>query len=125
MFVTATSGGSRPAYAGSPEVAAPVMIVNGWLPSAARSSTPVTVTVCGVLQFAGVNVTCAGNTNPSVRSDDASVTRTLPAGRLSSTIVNRSESPNSDTSTPFTGSIVNPAVSLSRFVHATSSASQP
>ncbi|MBA7684318.1 hypothetical protein ES703_92711 [subsurface metagenome] len=56
-FVKLTSTGSIvPSYAGSVEAVIPSNIINDWLPSAARSSTPVTVTVCGMSQFPFVKV---------------------------------------------------------------------
>jgi hypothetical protein len=39
--------------------------VYAWSPSWTASSTPVTVTVCGVAQFAAVKVSDAGATVPS------------------------------------------------------------
>src|SRR5262249_230732 len=101
------------------------MIVNGWLPSVARSSTPVTVIVRGKFQLPGVNVTCAGNTKPSVRSLDANVNRTEAVGRRFKTSVNVSESPNSLTTRPCVGPIVTPAAALSTLMHETSCGSKP
>ena len=63
------------------------------------SSWPVTVTVCGVSQFAVVNVSVpsAGSvTRPSVASFDATSTVTLAVGSESSTTVNVAVAPDSD-----------------------------
>ena len=45
------------------------MIVEVIVPSMSSSSTPVTVTVCGVSQFACVKVTLAGTVASPVSSD--------------------------------------------------------
>ena len=59
--------------------------VNGWLPSASVSSTPVTVTVCGAFQLSGVKVSAAGATVPSVVSLLDRPMVTLDVGRELST----------------------------------------
>ena len=120
MLVTVTFAGSRPLYAGSLLSAAFVMIVNSWLPSVRLSSTPVTVIVRGLFQLPGLKVTCAGATVPSVRSLLANEIVTFAVGRLFSTMVNVSLSPNSETRRPDVGVTVNPAVSLSMLVTETS-----
>ena len=58
-------------------MAAAVTIAYTLLPSARASSTPVTVTVCGVFQLAAVNVNDEGDTVPSVPSVDESPIETL------------------------------------------------
>ena len=62
-------------------------MLNEMLPSSRLSSTPVTVTVCGVLQFADVNVSEAGLTVPSVVSLELTAMVTSAVGWLSSTTV--------------------------------------
>ncbi len=59
-----------------------------------------TVTVCGVSQFAAVKVTLAGETTPSVVSLDASGIVTSAVGCDVRTIVNATDSPDSDVKTP-------------------------
>ena len=56
-------------------------------PSSNKSLTPVTVTVCGVFQFAFVNVTLAGLTVPSDVSLELSPIVTFAVGCEFSTIV--------------------------------------
>ena len=58
------------------------------LPSSRKSSTPVTVTVCAVFQFAVVNVSDAGETVPSVASLELSAVLTFAVGCAVSTTVN-------------------------------------
>src|SRR4051812_37434813 len=58
------------------------------LPSSRLSSTPVTVTVCGVLQLAEVKVNDAGETVPSVVSLELRPIVTLAVGFDVSTTVN-------------------------------------
>src|SRR5688572_13226764 len=125
MFVTSTSGGLSPEYAGSRLTAAPVTIENTMLPSETVSLIPVTVTVCGMNQSAGVNVTLVGCTVPSVVSLLVNDTVTFAIGAVLSTMVNVSVSWNSETSTPVSGSIVKPAMSSSVFVTVTSAGSSP
>ena len=84
------------------------------------SSTPVTVTVCAVFQLAGVNVSDAGATVPSVRSQELSPTVTSAVGWVLSTTVNVAVPPASVVTSPATGFTVMPAVSLSVLVTATS-----
>ena len=69
-------------------VAAAVTIEYATAPSTRTSSTPVTVTVCGVFQFPLVNVTDDGLTVPSVMSFDESPTVTFAVGCDVSTTVN-------------------------------------
>ena len=54
------------------------------------SSTPVTVTVCGVFQFAGVKVSVVTESVPSVRSPLVKLITTSDAGCALSTTVNAS-----------------------------------
>ncbi|GIR37529.1 MAG: hypothetical protein CM15mP49_29140 [Actinomycetota bacterium] len=78
------------------------------------SSTPVTVTVCGVSQSAAVKVTLAGTVSSPV-SSDVIVRTTSEVGSASRTTVNISVLPDSSTSVdPSVSSIVNPATSSSR-----------
>ena len=72
-----------------------------------------TVTVCGVSQFADVKVTLAGTVASPV-SSDVIVRTTSVAGSASRTTVNVSVVPDSSTSIdPSSSSIVNPATSSS------------
>src|SRR5688572_30146059 len=89
------------------------------LPSSSESSTPVTVTVCGVLQFAAVNVSDVGETVPSVESLDERPTVTSAVGCAASVTVNVAVPPTSVVG-PDDGVNVNPAVSSSVFVTDTS-----
>ena len=89
------------------------MIVEVIVPSTRSSSAPVTVTVCGVSQFAGVKVTLAGTVASPV-SSDVIVRTTSDVGCASSTTVNMSVVPDSSTSVAASvSSIVNPGVSSS------------
>ena len=84
------------------------------VPSIMLSSTPVTVTVCGVSQSATVKVRLAGTVASPV-SSDVIVRTTSEVGSASRTIVNVSVLPDSSTSVdPSVSSIVNPATSSSR-----------
>ena len=69
-------------------------------PSSKASSTPVTVTVCGVAQFKDVNVSSAGAVEISVGSPLLTIRTTLEAGWAVSTIVKSSEVPASRTDVP-------------------------
>ena len=62
-------------------------MVYGASPSSTSSLTPVTVTVCGVLQFAGVNVRLPGEATPSLRLLEETGIVTLAEGADSSTTV--------------------------------------
>src|SRR5437667_94363 len=125
MFVTATSAGFIPLLLPSVLVAPAVTIVYATVPSTAKSSTPVTVTVCAAFQLAGVNVTEAGATVPSVRSLDESPIVTFAVGWVRSTTVNVAVPPDSVVVRPEVGATAIPAVSLSVFVTATSAACIP
>ena len=84
------------------------------------SSTPLTVTRCGVFQLALVNVSDAGDTVPSaVLELDRPIT-TFALGWLPSTTVKVAELPDSDVIRPDTGVTVMPLASLSAFVTLTS-----
>ena len=90
------------------------MIVEVIVPSTRSSSTPVTVTVCGVSQLTGVKVTLAGTVASPV-SSDVIVRTTSEVGCASRTTVNISVLPDSSTSVAASvSSIVNPATSSSR-----------
>ena len=90
-----------------------MVIVEVIVPSTRSSSTPVTVTVCGVSQLTGVKVTLAGTVASPV-SSDVIVRTTSEVGWTSRTTVNMSVLPDSSTSVdPSVSSIVNPGVSSS------------
>ncbi len=125
VFVTLTSAAFIPLYTPSVLVAAAVTIAYATLPSTTKSFTPVTVTVCAVFQFAGVNITEAGATVPSVKSLDESPIATLAVGWLVSAIVNVAVPPPSVVVRPEIGITVIPAVSLSVLVTPTSAALIP
>jgi hypothetical protein len=74
--------------------------VYGWVPSTKKSSTPVTVTVCGTSQFAAVNTTLAGETVPSVASLDESGTVTSAVGCEVRTSVKATDVPVSEAENP-------------------------
>ena len=77
------------------------------------SSTPVTVTVCGVSQLAEVKVADAGTVASPV-SSEVMVKITFETGSASRTTVNVSVDPDSATSVdPSVSTIVNPATSSS------------
>ena len=89
------------------------VIVLVMVPSMMSSSTPVTVTVCGVSQSAEVKVTDAGTVASPVSSDEM-VRTTSEVGSASRTTVNVSVVPDSSTSVdPSVSTIVNPATSSS------------
>ena len=94
------------------------------LPSWIGSSTPVTVTVCAVLQFTFVNVRLTGSTVPSVVSELDSAIVTSAVGWVSSTTVKVSVPSPSVVTSPAVGTTVMPAVSSSLVVAATSAASR-
>ena len=83
------------------------------VPSIMLSSAPVTVTVCGVSQFAGVKVNEL-LTVASPVSSDVMVRTTSEVGWASRTTVNVSVVPDSSTSVaPSSSTIVKPATSSS------------
>src|SRR6185369_9318307 len=92
-------------------------------PSSTRSSTPVTVTVCGTFQSAAVNVRFAAETLPSVVSLEATGMTTSTVGWLVRTTVKLAVPPASVVPRPATGVTVMPASSLSALVTATSAGS--
>ena len=77
-------------------------------PSSRLSSTPVTVTVCAVFQFAAVNVSDAGLTVPSVVSFELSPIVTSAVGCASSTTVKVAVPPASVVVSPLVGVTVMP-----------------
>jgi len=85
----------------------------------------VTVTICGVFQFAGVNVTLVGETVPSLVSSDDRPIVTSAVGWVFRTIVNVAQSPASVVTKPAVGFTVIPAVSLSVLITDTSVAFRP
>src|SRR5207249_12265951 len=107
---------------GSELTAAAVAIVYAIVPSTAASSTPVTVTVCGVFQSDAVNLIEAGDTVPSVRSELDNGMVTSAVGCVSSTTVNVALPPASVVARPAVGLTVMPATSLSRLMTDTSDA---
>ena len=89
------------------------------VPSTNPSSTPVTVTVCGVSQFAEVKVSGLLRVASPV-SSDVIVRTTSEVGSASRTTVNVSVLPDSSTSVDSSvSSIVNPGASSSRVVDET------
>ena len=83
------------------------------VPSTVKSSAPVTVTVCAVSQFAGVNVSEPDIVASPVSLDVKAIT-TSDVGCASSTTVNVSVVPDSSTSVePSSSTIVNPGTSSS------------
>jgi hypothetical protein len=72
-------------------------------PSSTRSSTPVTVTVCGTFQSAAVNVRLAAETVPSVVSLEATGMTTSAVGSLVRTTVKLAVPPASVVPRPATG----------------------
>ena len=101
-------------------VAVAVTIAYATLPSTMKSSTPVTVTVCALFQFADVNVTGDGATVPSAVFELLNPTVTLAVGCEVSTTVNVAVPPASVVVRPLVGLTVIPAASLSVFVTDTS-----
>ena len=81
------------------------------------SSIPVVVIVCGVSQFAGVNVTESRSTVASLVLEDSIDRTTLVLGSAVRTIVKVSVVPDSSTSVePLDSTMVNPASSSSAVV---------
>ena len=77
------------------------------------SSAPVTVTVCGVSQFAGVKEIVPDIVASPISLEDIAIT-TLSLGWASRTTVNVSVVPDSSTSVaPSSSTMVNPATSSS------------
>src|SRR3954469_1273457 len=97
VVTTETSATVRVLKARSALVVEPVTIVYATVPSTTRSSTPVMVTVCATFQFAGVKVTEAGDTVPSVRSLELSGMVTSADGGAARIIVNVAVPPTSVT----------------------------
>ena len=89
------------------------VIAEVMVPSTMSSSTPVTVTVCGVSQFIGVNVSVPV-VDTSVVSFGVTVMTTSEVGWASRTTVNVSVLPASVTSVaPSSSTMVKPATSSS------------
>src|SRR5437870_5481146 len=84
--------------------------------SATKSSTPVTVTVCGVFQLPAVNVTDEGETVPSAVLELDRPIVTVSVGCELSLIVKVALPLASVVTKPDVGFTVMPATSLSRFV---------
>ena len=90
-------------------------------PSSTTSLTPWTVTVCGVFQFALVNVRLTGLTVPSLVSLELSPITTLAVGcDVSTTVKVGASPPISDVIRPDVGVTTIPAVSSSMLVTETS-----
>ena len=121
----ATSATAKLLYAGSVLAAVPVTMEYAMVPSTTKSSTPVTVTVCAIFQFAAVNVSAAGKTVPSVASLDESGIVTSAVGWLVRTTVNVAVPPISVVVRPDVGVTVTPTVSLSVVETATSATAKP
>src|ERR1043166_2422032 len=100
-------------------------MVYGRSPSCTASSTPVTVTVWGVLQSAAVNVRLAGAAGASAASLEPTATATSAVGWLVSTTVNVAVPPASVVTSPVVGETVMPAASSSVFDTLTSAGSCP
>ena len=79
------------------------------LPSIKLSSTPVTVTVCGVLQLAVVKVRLPVDSVPSLLSEELRAIVTLAVGALSSTTLKLAVPPASVVVRPLVGVTVMPA----------------
>src|SRR5262245_35945110 len=88
-----------------------VRIVNGWLPSTTKSSTPCTRTVWGMFQFAALNSRLEGTGRASVLSELASGIVTGANGAALSTTVNEALSPASLVTRAAVGATVMPAAS--------------
>ena len=109
-FTTDTGAPLSPLYFASPLVAV-VLTVYGWSPSSTKSSTPVTVTVWGVLQLAGVNVSVAGDTVPSAVLLLLRPMATLAVGWVLRTTVKVAVLPQEAVSRPEVGVTVMPMLS--------------
>src|SRR5437016_2846648 len=94
-------------------------------PSSRLSSTPVTVTVCGVFQLADVKVSEAGATVPSVVSSELSPIVTGAVGWLVSLTANVAVAPASDVTSPLVGNTTIPAESSSVVATDTSATGRP
>ncbi len=93
-----------------------VVMVKATSPSSTSSSTPVTVTVWAVSQFADVKTTSAGLTVPSDVSELVRVTVTVAVGWELRTTVKLAVPPASVVTKPDVGLTVTPALSLSLIV---------
>ena len=90
-----------------------------------KSSAPVTVTVWGTFQSAGVNVIVAGATVPSATLLLETANDTSADGWLVSTTSNTAVAPPSSVSRSADGVATTFATSLSVFVTSTSAGSKP
>src|SRR5438034_1211764 len=82
-------------YSGADPAATMRLTMDVWLPSTTPSATPVTVTVWGTLQLAGVKVRETGETVASVILPDVAKTVTFAVGRVSRATVKESVVPDS------------------------------
>ena len=97
-----------------------IVIVEEMVPSMMLSSTPVTVTVCGVFQLAFVKVRVLGESVASPVSLEDTEKTTFDAGWALRTMVKVSVVPVSATLVdPLVSAMVNPATSLSVVVAVT------
>ena len=94
-------------------------------PSSAPSSTPVIVTVCGLLQFPEVKLRLAGLTVPSPVSELDRPSETLAVGWLRSVTVKVAVPPASVVTSPEVWLKANPTTSLSSLVTETSGGFTP
>src|ERR1041384_3237863 len=94
-------------------------------PSFTWSSTPVTVTVWAVFQFAAVNVRLDVDAVPSAGLLLVTGITTFAGGWLAGTTRNVAGPPGSGVTRPAVGVTVMPATSLSVFVAETSAGSMP
>src|SRR4051812_513774 len=103
MLTSDTSAASRPEYAGSVLVAAPMITEYAMSPSFSASPTPVTVMVRTTFQLAGVNVIDARDTVPSVASLDTRLITTFDDGAVFRTMPNVTAPPDSVVVVPDAG----------------------
>src|SRR6187399_1540341 len=125
VLVTDTSLALSELYLPSLLAAGAVIIEYVTSPSSRKSSTPATVTVCGIFQFAVVKVTLAGPTVPSTVLLELSPIVTSVVGCEFNTTVKVAVPPASVVVNPDVGVTVMPAVSLSVLVTETSLALSP
>ena len=94
-------------------------------PSNAASSTPVTATVCGIFQLAGVNTSDDAETVPSAVLLVARPMVTLASGATVRTTVNEAAPPSSLVTRPDVGVTETPPGSSSLLLTLTSAAFKP
>src|SRR3990172_11249328 len=116
--VTIASAGAAGAYSSLDWAGATATVtVTAWSPSTTASSWPVTSTVCGWSQLAGVNVRVAGLTVASSGSSLVTVSTTSPApSPLSATLRESWLPPSVTLVVPSLAVAVSPATSLSVIV---------